>query len=141
MRNEYSAGFIIYNQIEGVRYYLLLQSLDLIWGFPKGKLEKNEDNKSAAIRELYEETGIKNIYIDKNFSYNVNYIYKNTRNNQLIDKTVTYFLAETNDTKVDISNEHISFQWLEYHNAQQTLTHNNIKELLILVEHYLNNKI
>ena len=35
------------------------------WDLPKGKVDKNENNKDAAIREVIEETGIKKLKIDK----------------------------------------------------------------------------
>lgn len=34
------------------------QEGNLIWGFPGGKVEKNETLEDACIREIYEETGI-----------------------------------------------------------------------------------
>lgn len=35
------------------------------WDLPKGKLEKNEKSKTAAIREVFEETGVKAKFEDK----------------------------------------------------------------------------
>jgi len=143
MKKEYSAGFIIYNEDNNdkVRKYLLLCSKQLIWGFAKGKLEKDESIKDTAIRELLEETGInrQDIYIYDEFQTNVEYIYKNIEDNSLIQKYVYYFLAQSKKIDVNISFEHIDFKWLNYNDAQKTLTYNNSKEILILVEHYLNN--
>lgn len=34
------------------------------WDLPKGKIEKNEDVKSGAIREIEEETGAQNVVLD-----------------------------------------------------------------------------
>lgn len=36
------------------------------WAFPKGKIEINETPLEAAKREIYEETGVKNISLSKN---------------------------------------------------------------------------
>ena len=38
--------------------FLVVQSYNNKWGFPKGRLEQGETRKECAIRELYEETGI-----------------------------------------------------------------------------------
>ena len=40
------------------------------WDLPKGKIEKRETIKDAAIREVKEETGIKNVEIKKIIKYN-----------------------------------------------------------------------
>lgn len=50
---------------------LLIQSRGNMWGFPKGKIEKNETEKNCAIREVKEETSLI-ISIDEN-----EYIYLN----------------------------------------------------------------
>lgn len=43
------------------------------WDLPKGKLEKNEDLRTCAVREVMEETGIENISIEslKNITYHI----------------------------------------------------------------------
>ena len=47
------------------------------WDLPKGKIEKNEKFKEAAIREVEEETGVQNLQIEKPLenTYHI-YIYK-----------------------------------------------------------------
>ncbi|MCS7245968.1 MAG: NUDIX domain-containing protein [candidate division WOR-3 bacterium] len=55
--DEISTGFILF-YIENSRIYYLLLKHTSYWGFPKGKIEKNENELEGAIRELYEETGI-----------------------------------------------------------------------------------
>jgi 8-oxo-dGTP pyrophosphatase MutT (NUDIX family) len=37
--------------------YLFLQEHDGVWVTPGGRLERGEDERAAALRELYEETG------------------------------------------------------------------------------------
>ena len=38
------------------------------WDLPKGKLEKNESIENAALREVEEETGVKNLQLEKKIS-------------------------------------------------------------------------
>ena len=61
------------------------------WGFPKGHFEKNENPKTCAERELFEETHLViEQYLSKNtFEENYHLI----RQDKKIEKTVTYFLA------------------------------------------------
>ena len=54
---EKKAGVLIHNSCNNK--ILLIQSKGNFWGFPKGTMEKGEDVRSCALRELYEETGIK----------------------------------------------------------------------------------
>lgn len=55
------------------------------WDLPKGKAEKGESIRETAVREVIEETGIKNLKIDKYFSKTFHIV----RNNK------KYFLKET----------------------------------------------
>ncbi len=56
-----AAGGMVKNPEGG---YLFIKRFG-IWDLPKGKLEKNESPKTAAIREVEEETGINNVSIVK----------------------------------------------------------------------------
>ena len=51
------AGVIIHDKTQDK--ILIIQSRGNLWGFPKGSLKTNETFLECAIRELYEETGIK----------------------------------------------------------------------------------
>ena len=58
-----SAGGIVKNNKNQIA--LIRMDNVSVWGFPKGKIEKNENQLDAAIREIFEETGIKNIELIK----------------------------------------------------------------------------
>jgi 8-oxo-dGTP pyrophosphatase MutT (NUDIX family) len=51
------AGVLLYDESRGS--VLLVQSRGNLWGIPKGTLELNETFPEAAVREVFEETGIK----------------------------------------------------------------------------------
>ena len=66
-------GFIVFYRYGNEEKYLLLKNRKGAWDFPKGKVRKNESIPNAAKRELFEETGIRDIntidgYFEK-FSY------------------------------------------------------------------------
>ena len=63
------------------------------WDLPKGKVDKNEKNKDAAIREVIEETGIKKLKIDKFFE----------KTFHIIKMKKKYFLKETHWYKMKSS--------------------------------------
>ena len=56
MTYEKSCGFIAYQLCNNTREYLVLQSLNGDFGFPKGHVEKDETEYETALRELKEET-------------------------------------------------------------------------------------
>ena len=56
------AGGIVINPQKGIA--IVNQNNDS-WSLPKGHVEKNESILEAAIREIYEETGLKNINLIK----------------------------------------------------------------------------
>lgn len=63
-----SAGGIVKNE----KNQIILVETDnngLWWGFPKGKIEKYENALSAAKREIFEETGVKNVRLVNNLNY------------------------------------------------------------------------
>ena len=105
------------------------------WGFAKGRIEKGEELKEAAEREIFEETGLKNIKFISGFKEVVKYSFK--RENKIISKTVVLFLAETKFKEVKISSEHIGFKWLLYKEALSQLTFINDKEALKKANDYL----
>ncbi len=125
MIKETSAGAIIFRKDK----YLILHYEKDYWGFAKGKLEKGETEKEAAIREIREETGIKDIKFIKGYKEEEKYFYKNKKG-QLINKKVIFFLAESKKDKVKISWEHKGYKWLKFEDAMKILKFKNHKELL-----------
>ena len=55
MTYEKSCGAVVYTRAEGTLKYVLVQSLEGFWGFPKGHMEKGETEEQTALREIYEE--------------------------------------------------------------------------------------
>lgn len=59
MNHEYSAGAVVFKRERGKLKYLLIKSFTGVFGFPKGHIEEGETEEEAAVREVFEETGIK----------------------------------------------------------------------------------
>ncbi|MEM4714436.1 MAG: NUDIX domain-containing protein [Candidatus Nanoarchaeia archaeon] len=139
---EKSAGFIIFRIEKNQRKYLLLYKKPSgiykeRWSFPKGIIEKGEDELKAAIRETKEETGIKNFKQIKNFKEKAHYIYK--KENDLVSKDVAYFLAKTRQKKAILDFEHSDYIWLPYREALEKLTFKTDKNVLKKAEKFLKN--
>jgi 8-oxo-dGTP pyrophosphatase MutT (NUDIX family) len=132
---EKSAGAVIFRRENNKIYYLLLhypgashRAEKDYWDFPKGHIEKGEKIKDTVRREVFEETGLKDIRFVEGFKEWIKYFFKFRGKN--IFKIVTFLLAETKTKEVKISSEHIGYQWLTYQEALERLTFNNSKEIL-----------
>jgi len=73
---------------------LLLRKFNGDWVLPKGRVEKDEDTRVTAIREVLEESGVKAEIIK--YIGMVHYTYKNIKGNEMVYKTVHWYLMKTN---------------------------------------------
>ena len=101
-------------------------------------MDPNEDFLTAAIRETKEEAGLDEnkdyCIIDKSFNIEINYLVKNK------PKRVIYWLAELQnpDAKIDLSDEHINFKWLDLDNAVELVKYAQMQHALKEAHDYLN---
>jgi ADP-ribose pyrophosphatase YjhB (NUDIX family) len=86
-----AAGGLVKNQFDN---YLIIRRWDK-WDLPKGKTEENESSKQAALREVSEETGIKELEIIKKLC-NTYHIYKHNET-WIIKKTHWFKMQTTGD--------------------------------------------
>lgn len=129
---EISAGAIIYTIINNEINYLLIKDFHGNFGFPKGHLEKDETEIEAAIREIKEEVGI-DIILDTNFRKELNYIMPNG-----IAKKSVYYLGFYKDQKVIKQLEEVDETLLlPFSKAMNTLTFDNMKEILVEANNYI----
>lgn len=136
MKKEFSAGVIVYKLNEkNERMYLLLLYPRGYWDFAKGKLENQESNIEAAIRELKEETNLE-ANIDINFEYNLEYFFKDYKG-QMVHKHVIFFTGQAINQDVVLSQEHLNFQWANFQDSLKQLTFENAKSALTKVEEFL----
>jgi len=121
---ENSAGAVVYRDTPKGRVYLLLQNAGR-WDFPKGGMEKGESELQTVVREVEEETGLKDIKIVTGFRKVIEYFYR--RDGKNIHKQVVYLLAATKEDKVKISFEHQGFGWFPYGEAMERASYGNSK--------------
>ncbi|MBI2644399.1 MAG: NUDIX domain-containing protein [Candidatus Wildermuthbacteria bacterium] len=141
MKYERSAGAIVFRMVRGKPSYLLLHYPSSArterdyWDFPKGHIEKQEEDQAAAKREITEETGLVDIQFLEGFVETIHYFF--FLQGRRISKTVIFFLAETKKKKVCISPEHVGFQWLPFQGALSLLKYKNAKHLLLKANEFL----
>lgn len=89
---EVSSGGIVFfgNSI------LLLKKYNGDLVLPKGRIEIGETKEEAALREVYEEAGVKGEIIA--YVGQAQYEFRNLRHNEQVHKTVHWFLMKANNT-------------------------------------------
>lgn len=136
---DYSYGVVPVRKEAGVWKVFVLHQIsraNTYWTFPKGHAEGEEDAKTAALRELAEETGITavELYTNHPFEHSYEFIYEDTR----VEKTVTYFVGVTDASEFTLQPEEVlEAQWCTFEEARVLLTYDLAKELLDEVQVFL----
>ncbi len=129
-----SAGGIIRNNNGDI--FLIYNTKDKTYQFPKGHIEKGETPEMAAIREAMEETGYQNIAIENNTQkYKVTYTFNDSFDkNRLKKKQVVFFpmilkSEEQSDTQ-EMIDENLEGSWFSPLEAMAKLSFVNLKDIL-----------
>ena len=93
MVTEKSCGAVVFTRKNGRLKYVLVQEHSGMYSFPKGHMEGDETETETALREIWEETGLRPAIID-GFCERLTFSPKEKRNTW---KQATFFLAEADD--------------------------------------------
>jgi len=133
-----SAGIIVFRRDgESCLFLLILSRLTKrpLWEFPKGGVDEGETVRAAALRELFEETGIteSELTMVPEFERTEDYRFTSGRSDRrsLIHKQVTYFLAATSKQAITLSaKESSEYAWLTLPEALKRLRYKERRKLL-----------
>ena len=127
-----AAGGVVENQNKEILFIHRLGK----WDLPKGKIEPNETLENTAIREVEEETGIKNLklihFIDSTY-----HIYREPKNNAPILKTTFWYLMKyyDNETLLPQTEEGITkVEWKTKQNIITDVLPNTFKNIVLILE-------
>jgi len=119
--------YIYRHTLDGIRFLLMKRNLNKIyehlWQGVAGKIEKGETSSEAAIRELKEETSLSplNIFVADHVSK-----FYETHGDRI--NLVPVFGIEVDSENVILSEEHISYKWVDIDEAIETLVWNGQKK-------------
>ena len=136
--NVVSSGGVVYRWDKDKALFLLLGSEKRgTWCLPKGLIEPDEDEVTTAIREVREETGVSRVKIKGKIGlirYQFGYRAKT------FDKTVHFFLFETDQADSKVGSEHDFMEWMPFEKALDTLSYPNEKEVLSKAKEMIQSK-
>ena len=135
MREQKSAGIVLFRNASAKNEFLLLNYPQGHWDFVKGKIEQGETPRETALRETKEETGISDIEFIDGFEESVEYDFRFKKED--IHKKVIFFLAKTDEKNIKLSHEHNDYLWLEYNDALKKTTFENAKNVLTKANEFL----
>jgi bis(5'-nucleosidyl)-tetraphosphatase len=133
MRKEKSCGAVVFHQTDHQIEYLLLRHRNgNHWGFPKGHVEAGETENETALREIYEEAGLR-VRLLEGFRQTVEYApYENSW------KQVVYFIGEAKEPKFVCQWEEVQeCRWVGYEIGLNLLSHENSKGILQAAQRFL----
>jgi bis(5'-nucleosidyl)-tetraphosphatase len=111
--------------------FLVIQHNAGHWAFPKGHADPDEDGIAAARRELFEETGIRDVTLDLSQVFTEQYFKAGRAGSRPIRKTVHYFLGAVVDPTVRPQPEEIrAFRWATLDEARKLITYAESRRLL-----------
>lgn len=91
MITERFCGAVVYTKDGNSIKYVIIQSKEGVYGFPKGHMERAEAETETALREIAEETGL-SVNLINGFRIEDSYAFNHNGETRM--KHIVYFLAE-----------------------------------------------
>ena len=133
MKSENSYGIIpFYKNNDEIKVFLIHQisrTGDLIWTFAKGREENGESPTDTAVREVYEETGLRPKIQNEEKTYSLEYEF--VFEEAVIKKSTTYFAGIVESPTFTIQEKEVKEAgWFTIDKALEKLTYGEYKDIL-----------
>lgn len=106
MKTEHSCGAVVFTMENDQPLYVIVQSREGFYGFPKGHMEGNETEEETALREIKEETGLSPALLP-GFRTEDEHLIPWTHKEPVM-KHIVYFLAEYENQPLKAQEEELS---------------------------------
>jgi len=101
---------------------------DVYWTFPKGHPEDGEAREQTSLRELSEETGIIDVMLQKDKTYEQSYTFP--FENTFINKKVFYYVGIVTSKEFTIQTTEVQEAgWFTFDEAIEKLSYQRLKEM------------
>ena len=133
-----SCGFLILRTVDDSTEQFLLMKHPKRWDLPKGHVDPGETEMECALRELWEETGIKecHIQVDPEFVFKQQYTvrYKRNGGKPQLKELVVFLATLTEEVEIQCT-EHPGYQWWDW-NPPHKIQDETIDPLLKYLEDF-----
>ena len=131
MRHTQSAGGVVVKD----NLILVVSQHGTSWSLPKGHIEEGEDKVQSAKREIYEETGIRDLKFVKELgSYRRYRLNENGDEDKNELKTIYMFLFKTNQEILKpVDPENPEAKWVSKDEVADLLTHEKDKKFYLRI--------
>lgn len=127
MKYDDSCGAVVFTRQNNKILYVIIQSIEGYYGFPKGHIEGNETEEETALREIFEETGLK-VDILPGFKYTDTHSIPGKLN---LKKRIVYFVAEYSDQRISYQPEELlGASLMSYDEAMNAFQFENSRTIL-----------
>ena len=129
VRDETSAGGVVFRVAESRPCYLLIRDSYQNWGFPKGHVEEGERPETAAVREVSEETGLAGLVV-RGALDQIDWYFK--FRGQIVHKVCFFFLMETTESVTAPQRDEgiTACCWVPFDEAESLVSYSNARDLL-----------
>ena len=134
MEHEYSCGAVVFTRKGGAVRYVIIRSLEGVYGFPKGHMEPGETEEQTALREIGEEVGLAPRLVP---GFRVETQHRLPKKPGTM-KHVTYFLAEYAGQAIRPQREELAgAELMEYDEAMKAFQFENNRDVLRAAHEFL----
>lgn len=139
-RVEISAGGLVYRKTHGVIQIVMIKDSYGKWTFPKGHVQEGESYTRAAVREIFEETGLRNIRRVAGLG-NIDIWFRDNFHQKgvLVRKFIHYFLFEAGSNTclikplIENSQETIrALKWVNLNDVIRKSAYKDMQQIVLL---------
>lgn len=125
---ERSAGGVVVRTIDGVPHALIIRDPYKKWGLPKGHGEADESPEDTALREVREETGLRDLRLGEEL-VTIDWIFR--LKGQRIHKFATFYLmySDSGDPVPEEAEGITACEWVPLDEAAQRISYDNASEV------------
>ncbi len=120
---------MVVRSLGGLPHVLLIRDPYRKWGLPKGHLEAGEGTEEAALREVREETGLKDLRLGSDLG-EIDWTFR--KGGRLIHKYCRFYLmtSQEGEPRPEVEEGITECRWLPLEEALRTVAYDNARVIL-----------